>query len=195
MQLINLKKWLVLILIPPFVAGCAPMTAIGVGTGAGTGAVISEDRRTSGIFIEDESIELKSSRRIYEQLGNQVNINVTSFNRIVLLTGEVPTEAMKNDATRLVRSIANVRNVINEITIGQKSTMSSRSNDTFITSKVKSRFLTSGKFQINHVKIITEKGVVYLLGMVKRAEADSATEIASSTSGVTRVVKVFEYLD
>jgi len=195
MQLINLKKWLVLILIPPFVAGCAPMTAIGVGTGAGTGAVISEDRRTSGIFIEDESIELKSSRRLYEQLGNQVNINVTSFNRIVLLTGEVPTEAMKNDATRLVRSIANVRNVINEITIGQKSTMSSRSNDTFITSKVKSRFLTSGKFQINHVKIITEKGVVYLLGMVKRAEADSATEIASSTSGVTRVVKVFEYLD
>jgi len=195
MQSFIKKKGLILIFILPYIAGCVPMTAIGVGAGAGTGAVVSEDRRTSGIFIEDEAIEIKSSRRLYEQLGNQVHINVTSFNRIVLLTGEVPTEAMKEEATRLTRSIANVRNVINEITIGEKSTMSSRSNDTFITSKVKSRFLTSGKFQINHVKIVTEKGVVFLLGMVRRAEAESATEIASSTSGVTRVVKVFEYLD
>lgn len=201
MHIPNIKKWTTLIFILPFIAvftalsGCAPMAAIGVGAGAGTGAVVSEDRRTSGMFIEDEAIELKTSRRLYEQLGNQVHINVTSFNRIVLLTGEAPSEAMKEEATRLARSIANVRNVINEITIGGKSTMSSRSNDTFITSKVKSRFLTSGKFQINHVKIITEKGVVFLLGMVKRAEADSATEIARSTSGVSRVVRVFEFLD
>ncbi|MBX3630379.1 MAG: BON domain-containing protein [Nitrosomonas sp.] len=195
MQLTNMNKWLVLILILPLTVSCVPMAAIGVGAGAGTGAVVSEDRRTSGIFIEDESIELKSSRRLYEQLGNQAHINVTSFNRIVLLTGEVPNEAMKEEATRLVRSIANVRNVINEISIGEKSALSSRSNDTFITSKVKSRFLTSGKFQINHIKIVTEKSVVFLLGVVKRAEADNATEIASSTSGVTRVVKVFEYLD
>ena len=94
-----------------------------------------------------------------------------------------------------MRSVANVRNVINEITIGEKSTLTSRSNDTFITSKVKSRFLTSGEFQINHIKIVTEKGVVFLLGVVKHSEAESATEIASSTSGVTKVVKVFEYLD
>lgn len=171
------------------------MVAVGVGAGAGTGAIVSEDRRTSGIFIEDESIELKSSRRIYEQLGNQVHINVTSFNRIVLLTGETPSEAMKEEATRLVRSIQNVRNVINEITIGEKSSLASRSKDTFITSKVKSRFLASRKFQINHIKIITEKGVVFLLGMVRRDEADSAAEIASSTSGVSKVVRVFEYLD
>jgi len=189
------KQVLALISILPFIAGCVPMTAIGVGAGVGTGAAVSEDRRTSGMFIEDEAIEIKSSRRLYEQLGNQININITSFNRIVLLTGEAPNQATKEDATRLVRSIANVRNVINEITIGEKSTLSSRSNDTFITSKVKSRFLTARKFQINHVKVITEKGVVFLLGMVKRAEADSATEIASSTTGVSRVVKVFEYLD
>ena len=195
MQSIFKKKWLVLIFMLPFVTGCVPLTAIGIGAGAGTGAVVSEDRRTSGMFIEDEAIEIKSSRRLYEQLGNQVHINVTSFNRIVLLTGETPSQDIKEEATRLARSIANVRNVINEITIGEKSTMSSRSRDTFITSKVKSRFLTSGKFQINHIKVITEKGVVFLLGMVKRAEADSATEIASSTAGVSRVVKAFEYLD
>jgi len=195
MQSMNMKSWLMLMFILSFTVGCAPMAAIGVGAGVGTGAAVSEDRRTSGIFIEDEAIELKSSRRLYEQLGNQAHINVTSFNRIVLLTGEVPDDVMKTEATRLARSIANVRNVINEITIGEKSSLGSRSNDTFITSKVKGRFLTSGKFQINHVKIVTEKGVVFLLGVVKRAEADSATEIASSTSGVTRVVKVFEYLD
>jgi len=195
MQSMNMKSWLVLMFILPFTVSCAPMAAIGVGAGVGTSAAVAEDRRTSGIFIEDEAIELKSSRRLYEQLGNRANINITSFNRIVLLTGEVPDEAMKTEATRLVRSIANVRNVINEITIGEKSSLASRSNDTFITSKVKGRFLTSGKFQINHVKIITEKSVVFLLGVVKRAEADNATEIASSTSGVTRVVKVFEYLD
>ncbi|SER35944.1 Osmotically-inducible protein OsmY, contains BON domain [Nitrosomonas sp. Nm51] len=183
----------VLLLLP--LTGCAPMVAVGVGAGAGTGAMVAEDRRTSGIFIEDESIELKSSKRLHEQFGNQANINVTSFNRIVLLTGEVPTENMKEEASRLIRSIENVRNVINEITIGEKSSLGSRSKDTFITSKVKSRFLASGEFQINHIKIVTEKGVVYLLGVVKRAEADNAVEIARSTSGVVKVVKVFEYLN
>ena len=195
MQLIYTRKWLFLVILLPLLSGCAPMVAVGVGAGAGTGAIVSEDRRTSGIFIEDESIELKSSRRIYEQQGNQAHINVTSFNRIVLLTGEAPSEALKEDAGRLVRSVQNVRNVINEITIGERSSLASRSKDTFITSKVKSRFLASRKFQINHIKIITEKGVVFLLGMVKRDEADSATEIASSTSGVSKVVKVFEYID
>ena len=195
MQFIDQQKWLFIIFFIPLITGCAPIVAIGVGTGAGTTAIVSEDRRTSGIFIEDESIELKSAKRIYEQLGKQVNINVTSFNRIVLLTGEAPNEAMKEEAGRLVRSVENVRNIINEITIGEKSSLASRSKDTFITSKVKSRFLASGQFQINHIKIVTEQGVVFLLGMVKREEADNATEIASATSGVTKVVKVFEYLD
>ncbi len=189
------KQWLLWFLILPLVTSCAPMAAIGVGTGAGTSAMVSEDRRTGGIFIEDESIELKGARRLHEQLGDQAHINITSFNRIVLLTGEVPTEAMKQESSRLIRSVENVRNVINEITIGEKSTLSSRSNDTFITSKVKSRFLTSGEFQINHIKIVTEKSIVFLMGVVKHSEADSATDIASSTTGVVKVVKVFEYLD
>ncbi len=187
--------WLFWFLFLLLVTGCAPLTAIGVGAGIGSGAAVSEDRRTSGTFIEDESIELKGAKRIHEQLGDQVHINVTSFNRIVLLTGETPTEDMKQEASRLIRSVENVRNVINEITIDKNSSLSVRSNDTFITSKVKSRFLASGEFQINHIKIITEKSVVFLLGVVKHAEADSATAIASETSGVIKVVKVFEYLD
>lgn len=179
----------------PILASCAPMAAVGVSTGAGTGAVVSEDRRTSGIFVEDESIELKSNKRIKEQLGNDVHINVTSFNRIVLLTGEVTEEVMKKQAERLIMTIPNVRNIINEIAIAENSSLTSRSKDSLITSRVKGRFLTSGKFQINHIKVVTENGIVYLLGMVKHEEADNAAEIARSTSGVLKVVKAFEYLN
>ena len=193
MKNISLNGLLALLL--PILASCAPMAAVGVSTGAGTGAVVSEDRRTSGIFVEDESIELKSNRRIKEQLGKNVHINVTSFNRIVLLTGEVTDEVMKKQAERLVMTIPNVRNIINEIVIAENSSLTSRSKDSLITSRVKGRFLTSGKFQINHIKVVTENGIVYLLGMVKHEEADNAVEIARSTSGVLKVVKAFEYLD
>jgi osmotically-inducible protein OsmY len=193
-QMKNLSLKL-LILLLPILASCAPMVAVGVGAGAGTGAVVAEDRRTSGTFVEDETIESRSGRRIKEQLGNKVHINVTSFNRIVLLTGEVPDETMKEQAERLVMTIQNVREIINEIAIAEKSTLTSRSNDALITSRVKGRFLTRGEFQINHIKVVTEDSTVYLLGMIKREEADNAAEIARSTSGVLKVVKAFEYLD
>jgi len=193
MKNISLNGLLALLL--PILASCAPMAAVGVSTGAGTTAVVSEDRRTSGIFVEDESIELKSNRRIKEQLGNKIHINVTSFNRIVLLTGEVPDEVMKKQAERFVMTIPNVRNIINEIAIAENSSLTSRSKDALITSRVKGRFLTKGKFQINYIKVVTENGVVYLLGMVLHEEADNAAEIASATSGVLKVVKAFEYLD
>jgi osmotically-inducible protein OsmY len=191
----NLSINYLLVLLLPMLVSCAPLVAVGVGAGAGTGAVVSEDRRTSGMFIEDESIELKSNRRIKEQLGNNVRINSTSFNRVVLLTGEAPTETLKQQAEKLVMSVQNVRKIVNEIIIAEKSSLASRSKDTLITSQVKGRFLTKGKFQINHIKVVTENGVVYLLGMVKREEAENASEIASSTSGVQKVVKVFEYLN
>ena len=164
-----------------------------IGTAAGTGAYISEDRRTSGMFIQDEGIELKSSRRIHQQFGDTVHINVTSYNRLVLLTGEAPTEAMKSDIEKLAMGVDNVRKIYNEIAVAGNTSLSSRSNDTLLTSKVKTRFLAERKFQINHVKIVTENGVVYLLGMVTRQEADNAAQIASSTAGVRKVVKVFEY--
>ncbi|MCH9639594.1 MAG: BON domain-containing protein [Betaproteobacteria bacterium] len=189
------KNWLSLFLFLPFIVGCVPLTALSVGAGASTGAIVSEDRRTSGMFIEDESIELKSARRINQQLGDNVHINVTSFNRIVLLTGTALNEAMKKEAEVLVMSVDNVRSIVNEVKIAEKQSLASRSNDTLVTSKVKTRFIGVRGFQINHVKIVTENKIVYLMGMVKREEAESAAEIASSTVGVEKVVRVFEYLD
>lgn len=192
MKYIN-QYWLSLILCLPFLAGCVPMFAIG--TAAGTGTYISEDRRTSGMFIEDEGIELKGSRRIYQQFGNTVHINVTSYNRIVLLTGEAPNATIKADIEKLMMGVDNVRKIYNEIAVAGNTSLASRSNDTLITSTVKTRFLAERKFQINHVKIVTENKVVYLLGVVTRQEADNAARIASSTAGVGKVVKVFEYLN
>ena len=192
----NLKLlWLLLLLLLPiiFLAGCAPMVA--VGTTAGTGAYISEDRRTSGMFIEDEGIELKSARRIHQQYGDRVHINVTSYNRIVLLSGESPTETIKTDIARLIMGVDNVRKIFNEIAVAENTSLISRSNDALLTSKVKTRFLAERKFQINHIKIVTENSVVYLLGVVTHQEGDNAAQIASSTSGVKKVVKVFEYFN
>lgn len=185
--------WLSFVLIYPFVTGCVPMFAIG--TAAGTGTYISEDRRTSGMFIEDEGIELKSSKRINQQFGDNVHINVTSYNRFVLLTGEAATTEIKAEIEKLIMGVDNVRKIYNEITVAKNTSLASRSNDTLLTSKVKTRFLAERKFQINHVKIVTENAVVYLMGMVTRQEGDNAAQIASQTSGVAKVVKVFEYLN
>jgi osmotically-inducible protein OsmY len=166
-----------------------------VGAGAGTGALMSEDRRSSGTFIDDQTIELKTNRRIVEQLGYDVRINVTSFNRNVLLTGEAPNESIKSEAEKIAKGVDNVRNVYNEISIAEKSALSARTNDTLITSKVIGRFLNERKFQINYVKVVTENSVVYLLGLVTREEAENAAQIASTTAGARKVVKVFEYLN
>ena len=185
--------WLSLILFLPSLTGCVPMFA--AGTAAGTGAYISEDRRTSGMFIEDEGIELKSGRRIHQQFSDTVHINVTSYNRLVLLTGEAPTAEIKKDIERLIMGVENVRKIYNEIAVAGNTSLASRSNDALLTSKVKARFLGERKFQINHVKIVTENEAVYLLGVVTQQEAENAAQIASSTSGVKKVVKVFEYLN
>jgi osmotically-inducible protein OsmY len=187
-------KWLLLLLFP-FLSGCAVLVAAGVISGVGAGAAVSQDRRTSGMFVEDERIEFKSDRLISEKMGGDVHVNVTSFNRNVLLTGEAPTEGLKKEIGKLVMGVENVRKVTNEIAVADVSSFASRSNDTLLTSKVKARFLDGGAFQVNHVKVVTEDAVVYLLGLVKVKEADSAVDIARSTSGVQKVVKVFEYLD
>lgn len=186
------RNWLLLFLCLPLLSGC-PMYSLS--TASGSDSYIAEDRRTSGIFIEDEGIELKSSRRIHQQFGNSVHINVTSYNRVVLLTGEAPSEDNKQNIERLVMGVDNVRRIHNEIAVAGNTTLASRSNDTLLTSKVKARFLAERKFHISHVKIVTENGVVYLMGIVKREEADNAAKIASSTSGVRKVVKVFEYMN
>ena len=188
------RRLFLLILLFPFLPGCALLIATGVVSGVGAGVAVSQDRRTGGSFVEDEGIEMHSGQRISEKFGGNVHVNVTSFNRNVLLTGEVPSESIKKEIGGLVMGVENVRNITNEISVAGISPFMSRSNDALITSKVKGRFMDAGKFQINHVKVVTENSVVYLLGLVKRHEAQSAVEIASSTSGVKKVVKVFEYL-
>jgi osmotically-inducible protein OsmY len=195
MQNLNLKSLILLFFLLPSLPGCALLVAGGVAAGVGTGVAMSQDRRTSGMFVEDESIESRSSRRISEKLGSNVHVNVTSFNRNVLLTGEAPSEAAKKEIERLVAGVENVRGVTNEVAVGEVSSYTSRSNDALITSKVKGRFVDGAKFQANHVKVVTEDSVVYLLGLVNKEEARSAVDIARSTTGVRKVVKVFEYLN
>jgi osmotically-inducible protein OsmY len=171
--------------------GCFPLVA----TGVGAAALMADDRRTTGIYLEDEAIENKALLRVEQKHSANVHLNVTSFNRNVLLTGEAPSEAVRADIERIVRGIENVKGVQNEIAIAQPTTLVLRSNDTVLTSKIKARFVDANKFRANHVKVVTENSVVYLMGMVKRQEAQDAAEIARTTGGVHRVVRVFEYID
>ena len=161
--------------------------------GAAAGASIATDNRTSGIYIEDENIEIKASQQIRKALGKEAHVNVTSYNLNVLLTGEAPNEAAKAEAERITQSVESVKNITNEIVVGPKTSIGDRANDTYITSKVKAKFLAEKNFSASNVKIVTEASVVYLMGIVKQREATIATEIASTTDGVAKVVKVFEY--
>jgi osmotically-inducible protein OsmY len=188
------KQALLALLLVPFFSGCALLVAAGVAT-VGTGVAVSQDRRTGGMLVEDQNIESKSNQRIRDKMGGNLHVNVVSFNRNVLLTGEVPSESARKEIEQIVKDVEHVRNVLNEIAVGPVSSFASRSNDALITSKVKGRFMDGGKFQINHVKVITEDSVVYLLGIVDTDEAGSAVDIARSTKGVRKVVKVFEYMN
>ncbi len=171
--------------------GCA---AAVIGGAVGGGVLLAEDRRTVGTVTEDQGIELKTSSRIGETVRG-AHINVYSFNRQVLLSGEVPTAAAREDAERIARAVENVRGVFNELQVAGNSALTTRTNDAFITSKVKARFVDGQKFSPVHVKVTTESGVVFLMGLVKRGEADAATEVARTTGGVVKVVRLFEYLD
>jgi osmotically-inducible protein OsmY len=195
MQNLNLKLLaVVFFLLPfPFLSGCAVVAA--TGAAAGTGLAISEDRRTSGTMVQDESIEFKSNRRIKEKFSRKVHVEVTSFNRHVLLTGETASAAVKNEIEDIVRAVEGVRDVTNKIAVGEVRPLTARSHDAWITSKVKGRFVNEGLFQANHVKVVTENGVVYLMGLVDREEAQSAVKIAKATDGVRDIMQVFEYLD
>lgn len=151
---------------------------------------------TAGAIVDDEAIEWKVGDKIARQLGDRVHINVTSYNRIVLLTGEAPREEDRALAEQLARETENVRDVVNEIQIASPSSLGSRASDSSITAQVKARFVnqSNGAFAANHVKVVTENGIVYLMGLVTRREADAATHIARTTSGVRKVVRVFEYI-
>ncbi len=175
-------------------AGVLPMLQGCASTATETGTLIAEDRRSNGTYIDDQGIEVKAGNRVSEKYRD-LHINVTSFNRVALLTGEAPNAEAKADVGKIVLSVPGVRLVQNEIAIGPASSVTARSNDTHITSKVKSRFIEQSKFQVNHVKVVTEASVVYLMGLVKRKEGTDAAGIAATTGGVSRVVQVFEYID
>jgi osmotically-inducible protein OsmY len=179
-----------LIALLPVVSGCA---AVAIG-GVATGVMMAEDRRTVGTITEDQGIELRAASRIAERVKD-ANINVTSYNRMVLLSGEVPNEAAKGEAERVARAVENVRGVFNELQVGGNSALQARTNDAVTTSRVKARFVDARSFSPLHVKVVTEAGTVFLMGMVRKQEAADATEVARTTGGVRKVVRLFEYLD
>jgi osmotically-inducible protein OsmY len=171
-------------------AACVPVVA----GGAAAGGLMAADRRTSGAYVDDQAIEIKTEKRISDKLGPRVHASVTSFNRNVLLTGEAYDENAKREAEAVAKEVESVRSVTNELAIGPTSTVSMRSGDAYLTSKVKARMVSENRFPANYVKVVTEDSVVYLMGMVTRQEAEDAVDIARNTEGVTKVVKVFEYV-
>ena len=172
-------------------SGCAPLIVGGAVVG---GAMIATDRRTSGSQVDDEVIELKAKGRMGEALGDRASVSTTSYNRMVLLTGEVPTDADKATAEQVVARVDNVQSVVNELRVGPLHTFGERTKDLYITTKVKASLFDAKDVFANSIKVVTHRAVVYLMGRVTEREATRATEIARGVSGVVKVVRVFEVL-
>lgn len=189
----SLKRWTLVgaavALLGGSLTGCAPLL---IGGAAGT-ALVATDRRSTGIQLEDEAIELRAKSAIREQIGTRVRADATSYNRQVLLTGEVGNAQDKQAVERLVARVDNVRSVINELAVQSTPSLWDRSTDAVITGRVKASFIDA-RVQVNAVKVTTERAVVYLMGRVTQAEADRATEAARSIPGVQRVVRIFEII-
>ena len=168
-------------------SGCAPLAV-------GGAVLVATDRRTSGAQLEDEGIEMRSANRLREALGDRAHINVTSYNRQVLLTGEVPGAAERQQVEQIVSRVENVRAIINDLAVLGNSTLGQRSNDVLITGKVKASLVDARDLFANAFKVVTERGTVYLMGRVTQREADRATEITRSVGGVQKVVRVMEII-
>lgn len=171
-------------------SACAPLML----GGAAVTAMVATDRRTSGAQLEDETIELKAAARIRESLGDRVHVNVTSFNRQVLLTGEVPTAQDRATVDQIVAGVNNVRSVVNDLAVMPSTSLGQRSNDVLITGKVRASFVDAKDVFASAYKVVTERNVVYLMGLVTPREATRATEIARGVGGVSKVVRVFEMI-
>lgn len=177
-----------LLTVLPVLEGCVPAV---VG-GAAVGVLSAYDRRSTGTQTDDETTEWKAAQRIPDQYQNFSHVNFTSYNRRLLITGEVPSQEAKSVIENEVRKIEGVREVYNEVGVGQVSSLGSRSNDSYITSKVKARLVDSNQLSANHVKVVTERAIVYLMGIVNEREAKVAVAVARTTAGVSRVVNVME---
>jgi len=170
--------------------GCAPLIVGGAMAG---GALMVIDRRTSGTQIEDQAIELKAASRVRD-LATLGHVNVTSYNRVVLVTGEVPTEDDKKRVEDAITRVDQVRSVVNELEVAPNSSLGSRSNDSLVTSKVKATYVDTKDLQSPSIKVVTERGTVYLLGVVTEREATRSADVAASVPGVKRVVRAFEVI-
>ncbi|MEO6408603.1 MAG: BON domain-containing protein [Burkholderiaceae bacterium] len=177
------------VLVGSGISACAPLLIGGAVVG---GSLLMTDRRSSGAQLDDQAIELKAANRLNETLRDRGRVSVTSYNRQVLMTGEVPSDADKAAAEQAVAKIDNVRSIVNELGVGPGATLTARSNDTVISGKVKASFVDASDVRANAVKVVTERGVVYLMGRVTEREATRATEITRGVGGVQKVVRVFE---
>lgn len=186
----NRRTLILLAAFVPVLSGCFGAAAVGVGAGV----LVFADRRPTEAQVTDEGIELRAGNRISEKFGSNTHVNVTSYNRTVLLTGEAPDAVTKAEVEKIVAGVPNVKAISNELQVAASSTLAARSNDTYITSKVKARFVDANQFAANHVKVVTEASVVYLMGLVSQTEANAAVEVARTTGGVQKVVRVFEII-
>ena len=184
-------RMLALTMVAGVLSGCVGVVL----GGAAGGASVINDPRTAGSQVEDESIELKAGNALHgeKDLAQQVHINVTSYNQVVLVTGEAPTEDMRARVIELVKGIEKVRTTHNEITIAAPSPLTARTTDSWLTTSVKARIVGAKELNAIRIKVVTEAGTVYLLGLVTKQEADLAAQLASQSAGVQRVVKLFEY--
>lgn len=187
------RRWL---LLASLCAGLSTLSgcALVIGGAALTGGLVATDRRTSGTQLEDEGIELRGASRLSQVMGQRGHINLSAYNRQVLMTGEVPTEADKLLAEQTLAKVDNVRSVVNELAVLGNSSVTARGNDVFISGKVRAGFVDAKELSANAFRVVTERSTVYLMGLVTQREADKATEIARSTSGVQRVVRIFEVI-
>lgn len=194
----GLLRRLLFVGLIPLLAACAPAPLLLAGATAG-GVVVAHDRRSPGAQLDDQSIEMTAMRRLVEdpELGKPENlhVSVTAFNGLVLLTGEARSAAFRGRVEQLVLALPKVRKVYNEVRVGELASMSARARDTWITAKVKSKMLGNREVDGSRIKVVTDAGTVYLMGIVSRAESNLATALASDTEGVQRIIRVFEYTD
>ena len=194
MKRVSLKRLTLAIvtatLLGSSLTACFPLMVGGV---AG-GALVATDRRTSGAQLEDEGIELRATSRIRSNVGERVHVNLTSYNRQVLLTGEVPNAQDKQLVEQIVARVENVSSVVNDLAVMGNSTLTQRSSDVLVTGRVKAMLVDARDLSSNAFKVVTERGTTYLMGRVTQREADRATEVVRSTPGVQKVIRIFEII-
>ncbi len=190
MKFLQLRTTGAVLVLAICMTACAPFLVAGV---AGS-ALVATDRRTSGTQLEDETIELRASAKVRDTFGEKVHVNVTSYNRQVLLTGEVPSERERQAVSAIVEKVENVKSVANELSAMPNASLGSRSNDLVVTGKIKATLVDSRDLFANAFKVVTERNTVYLMGRVTQREADSATALIRNVGGVNKVVRMFEII-